>query len=69
MSAIQYLDELDAKATAWESRVQIACAQAIVEAIREQTAVIKESLKTHPRAPEQWLPSGADMAERFGGDE
>lgn len=119
MSAIEYLDELDALAvgTDWGSRVQIACAQAIVEAIREQTAVIKESLETRPKltalwhpsgvdieeqaerlskaegalrevlstandharevvsryfadtSPTQWLPSGADMADRFGGDE
>lgn len=54
MSAIEYLDELDALAvgTDWPSRVQIACAQAIVEAIREQTAVIKESLRTRPKSNE-----------------
>ena len=34
-SAISYLNELDVKATTYEMRVQIACAEAIVEAIRE----------------------------------
>lgn len=41
MSARAYLEELDAKATDWPSRVQIACAQAIVEAIQEQTVLIE----------------------------
>lgn len=36
-----YLDELDAKATDYAVRVQIACAQAIVEAIREQTVALE----------------------------
>lgn len=37
MSAIAYLHELDAKATTWESRVQIACALAIIEAVQGET--------------------------------
>ncbi len=35
-----YLDELDAKATDYAVRVQIACAQAVIEAIREQPRFI-----------------------------
>lgn len=42
MSAIAYLHELDAKATTWESRVQIACALAIIEAGQGQTCGTEE---------------------------
>jgi len=64
MSAIQYLNELEAKSTDYALRVQIACAQAIVEAIREQTAVIKESLKTQPKLTALWHPSRVDIEEQ-----
>lgn len=36
----RYLDELDAKSQDYAVRVQIACAQAIIEAINEQTDVL-----------------------------
>ena len=57
MSALTYLDELDAKSTDWQSRVQIACAQAIIEAIAQQTVTLKTPIPAQAPPIETWCPA------------